>query len=65
MPEYTYQIEATFEKTYDGDRVDTTTVSMEHLDFFIAINHLIDEFYPAKLMEVHCVLVVDEDKEDE
>jgi hypothetical protein len=66
MPEYSYQIEATFENTAVGsDRVDTTIINMEHLDFFIAVNQLVDEFYPAKLIELHLELVTDEEEDED
>ena len=58
---YTYEIEVTFENVGDDSgRVDTTTITLEHQDIFIAVNHLIDEHYPAKLTSLHCELVEDE-----
>ncbi len=62
---YTYEIEATFENACDDSgRVDTTVVNMEHQDIFIAVNHLIDEHYPAKLVELHCELLVESDEDE-
>lgn len=65
MAKYAYDIEATFENVSDdGGRVDTIVVTMEHLDFFIAVNRLIDEHYPARLVELHCTLIEDDDDDD-
>jgi hypothetical protein len=67
MQTQTYQIEMIFENSPDDSgRVDTITVSTEHQDIFITVAQIADEYYPAKLLELHCELVVDEeDKNDD
>lgn len=66
MPEYVYQIEATFENIHvDGDRTDTSIVNMEHEDLFVCLSMLIEEHYPKKLIEIQASLVIDEDEEDD
>lgn len=63
--EYTYQIEATFEQSYDDDeRTDTTIVNMEHEDPFVAMSKLLDKFYGVPMIIFHCERVLDEDEDE-
>jgi hypothetical protein len=67
MKAQTYQIEITLEHCPESadSRTDTITIELENQDIFIAVAHVVEEYYPAKLLELHCELVEDEEDKDD